>query len=98
MMLDEPHIDLKSLESIAAPTLVLAADHDAITDEHTIEIYHHVPNSQLCIFPNATHMISFDDPVLFNTTVNRFFRTPFVKRDRIKDFLKSFEAMRASQR
>jgi pimeloyl-ACP methyl ester carboxylesterase len=98
MMLDEPHIDLKELESISAPTLVLASDHDVIADEHTLEIFHHIPNSELCIFPNATHMIPFDDPVRFNTTVERFFRAPFVKRDRIKDFLKSLEAMRASQR
>jgi len=97
MMIDEPQIDPKALGSIVAPTLVLAGDHDLIADEHTLEIYQHVPNSQLCIFPNSTHMILFDDPVLFNTTVERFFRTPFAKRDRIKDFLKSFEAMRASQ-
>ncbi len=29
--------------------------------------------------------------------VGRFFRTPFVKKDRMKDMIKSFEAMRASQ-
>lgn len=98
MMLDEPHIDPKALEAITAPTLVLAGDHDVIADEHTLEIFHHLMNGQLCIFPNATHMIPFDDPVLFNSTVERFFRTPFVKRDRIQDFLKSLEALRASQR
>jgi hypothetical protein len=69
-----------------------------IADEHTLEIYHHTPNSQLCIFPNATHMIPFDDPGTFNTAVERFFRAPFVKRDRIKHFLKSYEAMRALQK
>ena len=62
MMLDEPHIDVKALEAITAPTLVLASDHDVIRDEHTLEIYHHIPNSQLAIFPNATHMMPFDDP------------------------------------
>ena len=97
MVLDEPHIDPSALEAIAAPTLVLASDHDVIRDEHTLEIYHHIPNSQLCIFPNATHMVPYDDPVLFNTTVERFFRAPFVKKDRIQDLLKSFEALRASQ-
>jgi pimeloyl-ACP methyl ester carboxylesterase len=96
MMLVEPHIDTKALEAIAAPTLVLAADHDVIRDEHTIEIYHHIPNSQLAIFPNATHMIPFDDPATFNATVERFLRTPFVKRDRIKDTMTSLEKMRAS--
>jgi pimeloyl-ACP methyl ester carboxylesterase len=76
MMLRDPQIELQALESITAPTLVLASDHDAIRDEHTLDIYH---------------------PVLFNTTVERFFRAPFVKKDRIKDLLKSMEALKASQ-
>ncbi|SPE32973.1 Alpha/beta hydrolase fold protein (fragment) [Candidatus Sulfopaludibacter sp. SbA6] len=97
MILDEPHIEPRALEAITAPTLVLASDHDLIRDEHTLEIYHHIPNSQLCIFPNATHMVPYDDPDLFNATVERFFRAPFAKKDRVKDFLKSFEAMKASQ-
>jgi|SRR5579862_1135469 len=97
MLLDEPHIKPEALEAIAAPTLVLASDHDLIRDEHTLEIYHHIPNSQLCILPNATHMVPFEQPELFNSTVNRFFHTPFAKKDRIKDFLKSYEALRASQ-
>jgi pimeloyl-ACP methyl ester carboxylesterase len=96
MMLDEPHIDAKALEAITTPTLILASDHDIIRDEHTVEIYHHISNSQLAIFPNATHMIPFDDPVLFNATVERFFRTPFVKKDRINDTLKSFEKLKTS--
>ena len=95
MMLKEPNIDLKALEAITAPTLILAADHDVIRDEHTIDIFHHIPNSQLAIFPNATHMIPFDDPATFNATVERFLRTPFVKKDRIKDLLTSLEKLRA---
>ncbi len=42
-------------------------------------------------------MIPYDEPVRFNAAVERFFRTPFVKKDRIKDLLKSFEAMKAAQ-
>ena len=96
MMLVEPHIDVKALEAITAPTLVLAADHDVIRDEHSVDIFHHVPNSQLAIFPNATHMIPYDDPATFNATVERFLRTPFVKRERIKDTMASLEKMKAS--
>jgi len=95
MMLEEPNIELRALEAISAPTLVMAGDHDLIRDQHTVEIYHHIPNSQLCIFPNATHMVPFDDPALFNATVERFFRTPFVKKDRINDTMKSLEKLRA---
>ena len=95
LLLDEPHIELTALEAITAPTLIMASDHDVIRDEHTVDIYHHIPNSQLAIFPNATHMVPFDDPAAFNATVERFFRAPFVKRDRINDMLKSLEKLRA---
>jgi pimeloyl-ACP methyl ester carboxylesterase len=94
LMLEEPNIDLKALESITAPTLILAGDHDLIRDEHTVAIFQHIPNSQLAILPNATHMVPYDDPALFNATVERFFRTPFVKRDRINDTMKSLEKLR----
>ena len=57
MLFDEPHIAAAALEAITAPTLVLAGDHDLIRDGHTLEIYQHLPNGQLCIFPDATHMI-----------------------------------------
>lgn len=94
LMLVEPNIDLKALESITAPTLVLAGDHDLIRDEHTVAIFQHIPNSQLAILPNAVHTVPYDDPALFNATVERFFRTPFVKKDRINDVMKSLEKLR----
>jgi len=94
IMLDQPNIDVKDLETIAAPTLVMAGDRDIIRDEHTIEIYRHLPNGELAIFPNATHTLPFDDPEAFNATVERFFRTPFVKKDRIDDVIESLEKLR----
>jgi len=90
---DEPHIKPDALMAIQAPTLVLASDHDVIADEHTLEIYHHLPNSQLAIFPDATHMIPVDDPERFNTTVDRFFKAPFVKRQRLGDLVKSMQRL-----
>jgi len=94
MMLREPNIPLKALESLKAPTLVLAGDHDVIRDEHTVAIYQHIPNSALAIFPNSTHMVPYDDPALFNATVERFLRAPFVKKDRVNDLMKSLEKLR----
>jgi len=96
MMLAEPNIEPKALAAITVPTLVMSGDRDLVRDEHTVAIYHSIPNSQLAIFPGATHMVPFDDPALFNATVERFFRAPFVKRDRINDALKSLEKMRAA--
>jgi pimeloyl-ACP methyl ester carboxylesterase len=96
LLLEEPHIELSALEAITAPTLVMAGDHDVIRDEHTVAIYQHLPNGQLAIFPGSTHMVPFDDPARFNATVERFFRTPFVKKDRVKDLFASLERLRAS--
>jgi pimeloyl-ACP methyl ester carboxylesterase len=42
------------LRSIKAKTLLLAADHDVVTPEHTIHMYHLIPNAQLMILP-GTH-------------------------------------------
>lgn len=95
MMFDHPNIPLTALNSIKVPTLVLAGDHDLIRDEHTVAIFQHIPNSQLAIFPNATHMILYDDPALFNSTIDRFFNKPFVKIDRIGDTMKSLEKLRS---
>ena len=80
---------------MSAPTLVLAGDHDLIRTEHIVEIYTHLPNAQLAIFPGSTHLVPFDDPELFNGTVERFLTTPFVKKDRIQDAMKSLEKLQA---
>ncbi len=92
-MLKEPNIDPKALERITAPTLVLAGDHDLIRLEHIVESFNHLPSGQLGIFPNSTHLVPYDDPVLFNTTVERFLTTPFVKKARIPDTMRSFEKL-----
>ena len=55
-------------------------------------------NAQLAIFPNATHMVPYDDPATFNATVDRFFRTPFAKRDRLKNTLQSLAKMKELQK
>ncbi|HWY61119.1 MAG TPA: alpha/beta hydrolase [Rhizomicrobium sp.] len=94
----EPHIKLDALGAITAPTLVLASDHDFIADGHTLEIYHNLPNAQLAIFPDATHMIPVDDPTRFNTSVERFFHMPFVKKDRVLDMIKSLHRLKKEKR
>ena len=93
LMTDEPHIDVKMLEKIAAPTLVLAGDHDLIRLEHTVDIYNHIPNANLAIFPNSTHGVPYDDPEMFNATVERFLKTPFKQKDRIGDLIASLGKM-----
>ncbi len=95
MMVKEPNIDPTLLERITAPTLVMAGDHDVVRTEHTVGIFRHLPNAQLAILPNSTHMVPFDAPELFNSTVERFLSTPFTKRDRIANLMTSGEKLAA---
>jgi pimeloyl-ACP methyl ester carboxylesterase len=96
MMLTEPQIKLTDLEEITVPALILASDHDMISDGHTLDIFHHIPTAQLQIFANATHMIPFDDPDRFNSIVATFLQKPFVKIDRLGDTMKSLEKLRTA--
>ncbi len=94
MLLEQPHIAAQDLAAITAPTLVLAGDHDLILDQHTVEMFQHIPDSQLAILPNATHLVPFDDPAAVNAVIERFLATPFTKRHRIGDALDSLEKLR----
>jgi hypothetical protein len=40
-------------------------------------------------------MVPYDDPALFNGTLQRFFQTPFQKKDRVGDVLSTFEKLLA---
>ncbi len=81
------------LAKVTAPTLVLASDNDLVRLEHIVPIYRSLPNAQLAIFPNRTHMIPYDDPEQFNSTVDRFLATPFKKIDLIPETMRLFERM-----
>ena len=96
-MLNEPHIDLALLQQVTAPTLILSGDHDLIRLDHTIAIYEALPNAQLAVFPNATHMIPYDDPQTFNAAIERFLATPFRKKDRIPETVDSLQRMLAGR-
>ena len=87
----QPNIPVAQLKTVKAPTLVMAGDRDVIADVHTLEIFHNLPDAHLAIFPGATHMIPWQNPVLFNQTVETFLTKPFTKPD-TKDILSAMMA------
>ncbi|MCD7101693.1 alpha/beta fold hydrolase [Pseudoclavibacter sp. 13-3] len=70
----EPHIAATDLGAVAAPTLVMAADRDAVPVEHTLLIARSIPNAQLCIVPGATHALVAERPELISTIIGDFLR------------------------
>ena len=81
LLMHHPNIDVESLRDITIPVLVISGDNDLVKLEHTLGIYTHLPNAQLCIFPGTTHNALHEVPQLMNTTLTRFFVKPFVKPD-----------------
>lgn len=81
-----PDMSLAELASIEAPVLVMAGDRDIIREEHTVLMYQTLPKAHLAIFPGETHFTPATDPILFNTTVQRFMEQPY-SRPESKDFI-----------
>ncbi|MEV0247809.1 alpha/beta hydrolase [Nocardia sp. NPDC050712] len=57
-----PTLTVEDLATITARTLVLAADDDAMTLEHTIALYRAIPNSELSIVPGTSHLLVVEKP------------------------------------
>jgi pimeloyl-ACP methyl ester carboxylesterase len=58
----QPTLTADDLSAITARTLVLAADDDAMTLEHTIALYRAIPNSELSIVPGTSHLLVVEKP------------------------------------
>ena len=51
----EEELNLGLLAKITAPVLVISGDRDAITLEHTLKIFHALPDAELCVLPGTDH-------------------------------------------
>ena len=77
LMDTQPNISADDLHKIKSPVLILSCDRDLIQEEHTLFIYRNIPKSNLCIFPGETHWMTNTNPVLFNSTVAKYFSEPY---------------------
>jgi len=51
----EEELNLGLLSKITQPVLVISGDRDAITLEHTLKIFHALPDAELCVLPGTDH-------------------------------------------
>lgn len=51
----QQELNLGLLAKITQPVLVISGDRDAITLEHTLEIFHALPAGELCVLPGTDH-------------------------------------------
>ena len=68
----EAELNLGVLEKIQQPVLVISGDRDAITLEHTLKIFHALPEAQLCILPGTDHATFSGRSEWLNPIINAF--------------------------
>ena len=51
----DTELNLGLLARISQPVLVISGDRDAITLEHTLKIFHALPDAELCVLPGTDH-------------------------------------------
>lgn len=60
------------IAAVGCPTLVVAADDDIVTLEHTVELYRSFPDGYLAIVPGSSHLLLFEHPELCARLVTDF--------------------------
>ncbi len=51
----EAELSVPLLSKITQPVLLISGDRDAITLEHTLQIFHALPTAELCVLPGTDH-------------------------------------------
>jgi pimeloyl-ACP methyl ester carboxylesterase len=69
-------LNLGLLEKIQQPVLVISGDRDAITLEHTLKIFHALPNAELCVLPGTDHMTFSSRSGWLNPIIGEFLDRP----------------------
>src|SRR5580700_2922914 len=69
-------LNLELLEKIQQPVLVISGDRDAITLEHTLKIFHALPNAELCVLPGTDHMTFSSRSDWLNPIIGEFLDRP----------------------
>jgi len=60
------------LRQITQPVLVISGDRDAITLEHTLKIFHALPDAELCVLPDTDHGTFSSRPGWLNPIISDF--------------------------
>ncbi|MFP3833184.1 alpha/beta fold hydrolase [Chryseobacterium sp. SIMBA_028] len=74
IMLTEPNIRKEDLNKIKSPVLVIVGDKDVIKPAHTEFIAKQIPNTELMIYKDTTHMVPFEKADELNADILKFLK------------------------
>jgi pimeloyl-ACP methyl ester carboxylesterase len=70
-----PTLTAEQLAGVAARTLVMSGDDDAVALEHTIEMYRSLPQAELAVVPGTSHVLIMEKPALVTQLALDFLTT-----------------------
>ncbi len=68
----ESELNVQLLAKITQPVLIISGDRDAITLEHTLTIFHALPDAELCVLPGTDHATFSRRSEWLNPIINAF--------------------------
>src|SRR6202795_3495809 len=68
----DAELNLGLLAKISQPVLIISGDRDAITLEHTLTIFHALPDAELCVLPGTDHATFSRRSEWLNPIINAF--------------------------
>ncbi len=74
MWKNQPNYALSQLRTIKSPTLVVVGENDDIKIEHTRQMVDAIPNTELVIVPEATHLVPLEKPHVVNQSILEFLK------------------------
>ena len=69
-------LSLPMLATIKQPVLLVSGDHDMITLEHTLQIFHALQDAELCVLPGTDHGTFSGRPEWLNPIISDFLARP----------------------
>ena len=65
-------LNVSILTTIKQPVLVISGDRDAIRLEHTLKIFHALPDAELCVLPDTDHGTFAERPDWLSSIIGTF--------------------------
>ncbi|MEV4067075.1 alpha/beta fold hydrolase, partial [Nonomuraea dietziae] len=72
---EEQGLTSADLDAVTCPTLVMAADDDIVTLEHTLALYRGLRDAQLAVVPGTSHLLLHEKPELCVRLITDFLTT-----------------------
>jgi pimeloyl-ACP methyl ester carboxylesterase len=66
----------EELKAIKAQVLITLGYRDGVRPEHAVEMFRHIPNAQLAVFPGADHFLLLQSPEKLLPTIAAFLDAP----------------------